>query len=63
MPRGQKIKIQKRSSIVLDSIKTLKMVHIKKKKKPELPVKMRFGVLGFFFFFFFLIGLRISMTF
>ena len=43
---------------MLDSIKTLKMVHIKK-KKPELPVKMRFGVLGFFF----LIGLRISMTF
>ena len=33
MPRGQKTKTENRSNLVTDSIKTLKMVHIKKLKK------------------------------
>ena len=32
VPHSQKIKTQKRSSVVTNSVKTLKMVHIKKKK-------------------------------
>ena len=38
MPRGEKTKTQNRSNLVTDSIKTLKMVHIKKgilKKKEK----------------------------
>ena len=31
MPRGEKTKTQNRSNLVTDSIKTLKMVHIKKR--------------------------------
>ena len=33
MPRGQKTKTYNRSNIITNPIKTLKMVHIKKKKK------------------------------
>ena len=35
MPRGQKTKTQNRSNIVTNSIKTLKMVHIKKMFKKK----------------------------
>ena len=36
MPGSQKNKTKKRSNFATDSIKTLKMVHIKKKKKKYL---------------------------
>ena len=36
MPGSQKNKTKKRSNFATDSIKTLKMVHIKKKKKNTL---------------------------
>ena len=42
MPQGQKTKTQNRSNLVTDSIKTLKMVYIKKKKK-ELDMEQQTG--------------------
>jgi len=39
MPRDQRAKIQNRSSVVTNSMKISKMVHIKKKKKKTLENK------------------------
>ena len=41
MPRGQKTKTYNRSNIITNPIKTLKMVHIQKKKKKALRNKTK----------------------
>ena len=41
MPRGQKNNIKNRSNIVTSSVKTLKMVHIKKKKSKKKKKKKK----------------------